>query len=779
MVKYSPLRETWEQIVKLPRGSGLPSGIAAPNGGKCWVRYGADLFAVDLQHGQILREVALPQNFSLTDFVSPSESTVVIVGESGGYRLEGDDWERHFGEAPVHSIATTKDGNYLLALSNDIQAWQGNQLVKTWKGRNRSINHPFTFVEESSDLGILAGTRGLGLKVFNDSGEHTVSVRDYLLSSRILSCHEATNGSLWLGFDNLGVAVKWGERWVNYSALDGVDSGEVDFIGQDPSGDIWLAKATNRILRFEPDEGAPDTRISNASDAVVAGSFGIVGFDGYDAWGHTPEGELEFSWRLVDLQRDDGATVPWGPYARATTISLPDNLAAGRYRLEARCQDRDFNTDPSPAFHEFEVRPPIWANPTFVVPVVILTLVALGLALRLHAKHSELKRHFADLDETVNRRTKELKLAYERAEEEKGRLVVTLRSIGDGIVVTDHEEKVVIVNPAAEKLLKKPESFFSGRYFEAVVHLYSRRSGERVSSPLRGVGNRQGGAVNTEDVSLGKEGEGALDVSYSCAPILDSDSRVLGFIFAFRDISHVRRLEEEAVKTSKLDSLGLLAGGIAHDFNNFLTTIQGNISVAKFHTEASGDLREILDESEAAARRATDLTKQLLTFSKGGAPTKMMASITEAIRHSVEFSLRGSRIRPEFVVPEELWAVAVDLGQFSQVIQNLTINALHAMPNGGQLIVRAANRVKTIEGQERSYVEIEITDTGEGIVDEDVARVFDPYFFTQKGRNWPWPFGVLFHYEATRRRHRDSVGKRAWNDRYFGFSRQEGGIARR
>lgn len=733
VVRYHPQHEIWENVVRLPRGPGLPSGIVEPNGEQCWVRYGTDLFAVNLEQGRIIREVALPENFILTEFVSPNESSVVIVGESGGYRLAGDAWEPLFGDAIIHSIAIANDGDYLVALSTDIQEWRSDRLIKTWEGRNRSINHPFTFVEESTGWGILAGTRGLGLKVFNDLGEHTVSVRDHLLSSRILSCHEATDGSLWLGFDNLGVAVKRGERWVNYSALDGLDTGEVDFIGQDPSGDIWLAKGTNRFLRFEPDEGAPDTRISNAADAIVAGSFGIVGFEGYDAWGHTPENELEFSWRLVALEGDENGGAPWSPYTRATTISLPDTLTGGRYRLEARCQDRDFNTDPSPAVHEFEVRPPIWATPTFVVPVAILTLVALGLAFRLHAKHSELKRHFADLDGMVNRRTEELKLAYERAEEERGRLVVTLRSIGDGIVVTDDEEKVVVVNPAAEKLLHTSESFVLGQAFDEVVHLYSRRSGDRVASPLRGVISRQEVMANTEDVSLGKEGDEALDVSYSCAPILDSEAQVLGSIFAFRDISHVRRLEEEAVKASKLDSLGLLAGGIAHDFNNFLTTILGNISVAKFHAEASSDLREILDESEAAARRATDLTKQLLTFSKGGAPTKKMASITEAIRHSVEFSLRGSRIRPEFMVPEKLWAIAVDLGQFSQVIQNLTINALHAMPSGGRLNVKAANSVKTISGRERFYVEIEIVDTGEGISDEDVGRVFDPYFSRKEG----------------------------------------------
>ena len=237
------------------------------------------------------------------------------------------------------------------------------------------------------------------------------------------------------------------------------------------------------------------------------------------------------------------------------------------------------------------------------------------------------------------------------------------------------------------------------------------------------------------DLILHTKDGSSVDVSYSCAPIMDSNSVAVGCVFAFQDISHIHRLEEETVRSSKLESLGLLAGGIAHDFNNFLTTIMGNLSYAKLHVESSSEIREILSESESASLQASKLTQQLLTFSKGGAPVKTKASIAEAIQHSVEFSLRGSMIKPTFSISSDLKPVEVDLGQLAQVLQNLSINAIQAMSQGGRLSVSAANIFKWINGEKRSFVQIQVIDEGCGIPKTDLERVFDPYFSTKDGGN--------------------------------------------
>ena len=134
--------------------------------------------------------------------------------------------------------------------------------------------------------------------------------------------------------------------------------------------------------------------------------------------------------------------------------------------------------------------------------------------------------------------------------------------------------------------------------------------------------------------------------------------------------------------------MGILAGGIAHDFNNILTAILGNISLARFYTDPE-KISQRLNESERAAILAKELTQQLLTFSRGGAPVREMASISELLEQTATFALRGSDVSCEFSMPETLWSVEIDSGQISQVINNLIINADQAMPDGGTIRIQA------------------------------------------------------------------------------------------
>ena len=144
-------------------------------------------------------------------------------------------------------------------------------------------------------------------------------------------------------------------------------------------------------------------------------------------------------------------------------------------------------------------------------------------------------------------------------------------------------------------------------------------------------------------------------------------------------------------RTQKLESLGLLAGGIAHDFNNILTAIFGNIILAKMEVDHDSPGYDRLLEAEKSMIRAKELTQQLLTFSKGGAPVKETADISGLIIDSTQFMMSGSPSRCEFDIAPDLWPTDVDKGQISQVINNLVINANHAMPNGGILHVSAEN----------------------------------------------------------------------------------------
>lgn len=208
------------------------------------------------------------------------------------------------------------------------------------------------------------------------------------------------------------------------------------------------------------------------------------------------------------------------------------------------------------------------------------------------------------------------------------------------------------------------------------------------------------------------------------------------------DITEMTKMQEEIMKADKLESIGLLAGGIAHDFNNYLATLLGNISLAKLNKNNFNKIHEKLENMEKAIHHAKNLSDQLFTFAKGGGPVKKMVSIKELILDDVKFILSGTNVRCKFLIAENLQMVEVDEGQFSQVLNNIVINAVQAMPDGGIIEVAAKNVTIESESQdyrlpleEGPYIKISIKDRGPGIQEKDLLKIFDPFFTTKdKGK---------------------------------------------
>jgi len=191
----------------------------------------------------------------------------------------------------------------------------------------------------------------------------------------------------------------------------------------------------------------------------------------------------------------------------------------------------------------------------------------------------------------------------------------------------------------------------------------------------------------------------------------------------------LRSLESERIKIDRLESLGLLAGGIAHDFNNLLMTIAGNIGILKKHTASPTEEREILQDMQTGTDRARDLSMQLLTFARGGAPVLETASVASIVMEATVFALRGSKVDYTSAISKDLRPVNVDVGQMNQVISNLLINAVQAMPEGGTIHLRGFNLAK--DGID--FVVIEVEDEGPGIAKDCIDHIFDPYFSTKEG----------------------------------------------
>lgn len=194
--------------------------------------------------------------------------------------------------------------------------------------------------------------------------------------------------------------------------------------------------------------------------------------------------------------------------------------------------------------------------------------------------------------------------------------------------------------------------------------------------------------------------------------------------------------DSEVVKASRLETIALLAAGVAHDFNNMLTAILGNITLARAELAEADPVHRRLAAAEAAAERARELTRQLLTFTRGGDPVRRPSVLGGIVRDAARAVLRESpAVEGEFDIPGALWPVDADPEQIAQVVRNLAINAVQAMPHGGRAIVRMENldaETAPAEGLPPGrYVRLSIVDSGAGIAPEHRARVFDPLFTTR------------------------------------------------
>ena len=348
---------------------------------------------------------------------------------------------------------------------------------------------------------------------------------------------------------------------------------------------------------------------------------------------------------------------------------------------------------------------------------------------RRHVEETQ-KLHSETIEALLQARRAERALA-----DEKERLAVTLRSIGDGVIATDLDGNVLLINNVAEGLTGWTQEEAAGKPFGAVFRSFDPGTRERRDNAVATVARNDGQPSPTHSTVLVARDLSERPIEEISAPLRDAAGRTIGMVVAFRDITDALKMREERAKASKLDSLGLLAGGIAHDFNNILMAVMGNVSMARA-TMPAGPAMRALDQAQQACVRARQLTWQLLTFSRGGAPVKKTMAIPRVLKESAGLALRGSNASCTFEIAPDLWSVSADEGQLVQVFTNMMINAQQAMPHGGAIRICAENIVEpgAAGGPPGRFVRITVADEGIGIPEENLGRIFDPYFSTkQKG----------------------------------------------
>jgi PAS domain S-box-containing protein len=322
----------------------------------------------------------------------------------------------------------------------------------------------------------------------------------------------------------------------------------------------------------------------------------------------------------------------------------------------------------------------------------------------------------------------------ERLALESARLNATLRTISDGVISVDRTGMMLLMNEGAQRLSGvSAGSTTDGRLCSLLINVGFDE--DECQAALARV------LVEGQPARLRRDLGSATTlrmIEVTGTPTR-GDCGVTGAVFVLRDISDLARIEHERAKAVRLESLGVLAGGLAHDFNNILMGVVGNLSLASSMVPADSDLSVRLSSAAAACARARGVTNQLLTFAKGGAPVKTTTSVRDLVTECTRFALSGSPVAPRFDIADDLWEAEVDTVQVGQVIQNLVLNGMQAMPRGGVMDVALRNvefDAESVPPQTAlapgKYVCLTVQDSGHGIPTDVLSRIFDPYFTTKE-----------------------------------------------
>ncbi len=353
---------------------------------------------------------------------------------------------------------------------------------------------------------------------------------------------------------------------------------------------------------------------------------------------------------------------------------------------------------------------------------------------------------------TIVRDISEKKISDKLFIEMNKRYYDTLQLLPIGVYESDKHGFLKYANPKSVEMFGYNEDYLN--YNLNIISLVVPSDRERVRSGIAKI--IAGGKVSLNEYTALRKDGSVFPVEIHTS-VITKNNAVEGFRGVLIDITEQRRSEEDRIKNNKLEAIGLLAGGIAHDFNNILTAILGNISLSQFKID-NDSVKKLLSEAEKACLRAKNLTHQLLTFSKGGTPVKESARIEDILYEYTEFALRGSNIVIDYRLDENLDNAVVDTGQIGQVIQNIIINAKQAMPRGGSIMVKAENI--SAEGARPEnlnagrYILITIEDVGEGIPEEYLEKIFDPYFTTKPSGTG---LGLAISYSIVKKHNGDIV----------------------
>jgi PAS domain S-box-containing protein len=420
------------------------------------------------------------------------------------------------------------------------------------------------------------------------------------------------------------------------------------------------------------------------------------------------------------------------------------NLPKGTYTFKVKAANSDGVWNEEGAFITFTVLPHFYEKSWFIPLVVIFLVVTIYGTYKyrvssLHKTKIKLQEIVKKQTEELEKELNEIKIKEAQLKESRDLLQFYIEGSKDAFWDWDIISNKISFSHKAKDILRCDDDKLPKK-IEEINNLIHPEDKEKAINQLKDYLNSSSEKFEIEYRIITPDKKIVWIFDRGMIIARDENNKPIRMTGSITDITERKRNEEELLKIKKIESIGLLAGGIAHDFNNLLTAILGNISLIKYKIQNNDNknLLKLLENSEIASLRAKDLTQQLLTFAKGGQPIIKTVSINKLLTDCATFTLRGTKVKPYFDIHKNLWKVDIDEGQINQVIQNIIVNAMQAMPDGGNIYISSYNEriSESIASRYRiepgDYVRINIQDTGKGIPKENFDKIFDPYFTTKE-----------------------------------------------
>lgn len=746
--------QAWKSFLQLPPSeSSVSPFLSSVIDDRIWAFTGHAFYEISIYDKKIVKQIPKPDERSIIGLLHAADKRLYAYSNTEIYLNENDQWipiltNENSNSQDIVFLSQQHDGALLVCRTNCVEIWKSNQFASTIIIEEATDNHPLTFACQSTDSRIWLGTRGLGVFIWDGVKLTKKTTSDGLLSNRIVQFFEDSFGTVWLGTEHLGLSSYKDGHWINYSHSQGIPSSQLSSIGEYPEGTIWVSTLKGQIYFYTRDRQPPYTIIEKSPESIPHNSFGIFSLDGYDKWNHTEKEKIVFSWRIIPYLNEVDV-IEWSPFSAEKSASTPLALPPGKYRFEVKAADMDRNIDLTPSSHDFVILPPpITSRVWFILLITALLLLTFLMFISAFYSKRKLAVYANNLEKEVDKRTAEITNSNQQLKNE----INERTELQETLEKNERTYRMAIKAADAVPYYRKHNSDRYDYIGEGLFRITGYHPDEFTNSIWKSLEiDRNNYHLIQKRDSNDQENHSQADikiktktgelrwVSETSLQLNNDQGHPLGVLGLFQDITERKHMEEELLKSRKLESIGLLAGGIAHDFNNMLTAILGNISLARVLCEGDEKLYMHLTKAENASIRAQTLTQQLLTFSKGGAPVKEVMSIPDLVRETASFTLRGSNLICVYDIDEDVWTLNIDKGQICQVIQNLLINADQAMPDGGTLEVGVCNafidKGQYQELPSGNYVKISVRDYGTGITEENLTKIFDPYFSTKPKGN--------------------------------------------